>query len=311
MILSRVAHLRERPRIFIGMLTLYHIIGDLEGVFATGSVAKKAEVSGRISVLFVSQAAHFSDEELTVFDELFGRLVVQIEVSARAIMAVRLAPVPNAPPKVIRSLAFDDAIAVASPILSFSERLSEQDVVENARQKGQGHLLAISKRKTLPVSVTDILVGRGNRDVLLSTVGNRGARFSDEGFGVLVKRAEGDDELAINVGKRAEIPRYLFRELLQQASQRVQVRLTSIHPELFVPIREIVEEVSKTIEADTEARSQWRETVKSAPPAKEPAIALAELQKRADSGDSKGVVTGLAAICGVSPEFVEEGGRTA
>ena len=256
-------------------------------MFATGSVAKKAEVSGRITDLFVSQAAHFSDEELTVFDELFGRLVIQIELSARAVMAVRgPAPVPNAPPKVIRSLAFDDAIAVASPVLSFSERLSEQDVVENARQKSQGHLLAISKRKVLPVSVTDILVGRGNRDVLLSTVGNRGARFSDEGFSVLVKRAEGDDELAINVGKRAEIPRYLFRELLQQASQRVQVRLTSIHPELFVPIREIVEEVSKTIEADTEARSQWRETVKNAPPAKEPAIAARSLNFRnaPDSG---------------------------
>jgi hypothetical protein len=288
------------------MSALQQIIGDMEGAITIGSVTRKAEISNRVTDLFVSKAAQFSDEELTLFDELLTRLAVQIEVSARAIMAVRLAPIPNAPSKVVRVLAFDDAIEVASPILGLSERLNEQDLIDNARRKSQGHLLAISKRKQLPESVTNVLVERGNRDVLMSAIGNDGARFSDSGFSILVSRADDDEELTINVGKRVEIPRYLFRQLLEKASRRVQVQLTTMHPELFVPIRDIVAEVSRTIKIDTNERSKWRETITTSPAPEQERIGPSSLQKLADAGDPEGVVSALAVMCNVSREFVEQ-----
>src|SRR6267142_460825 len=91
------------------------------------------------------------------------------------------------------TVAFDDAIAVAGPVLSKSERLDEASLIEAARSKSQAHLMAISTRRVLSGAVTDVLVQRGNDDVIQSTLNNSGAEFSEGGFTRLVDRAEGCD----------------------------------------------------------------------------------------------------------------------
>ncbi|MGE5774487.1 MAG: DUF2336 domain-containing protein, partial [Hyphomicrobiales bacterium] len=66
---------------------------------------------------------------------------------------------------------------VASAVLTQAERLDTETLIGCARTKNQEHLLAISRRKTLPESVTDVLVERGDQQVVLSTAKNNGARF--------------------------------------------------------------------------------------------------------------------------------------
>src|SRR5262249_27136022 len=151
-------------------------------------------------------------------DFMFLQLVSEIEVSARAVLAARLAPIGNAPPIIIRTLAFDNAIEVAAPVLGQSQGLDTPTLSEIARTKSQGHLLAISGRPSLEHSLTDILVERGNREVLQNTAKNPGAMFSETGFSRLVERSQGDDALALSVGARPDIPRHLFLKLLARAS---------------------------------------------------------------------------------------------
>jgi uncharacterized protein (DUF2336 family) len=78
----------------------------------------------------------------------------------RTELANRLAPVANAPLKLIRTLANDDDIAVAGPVLKLAPRLQEADLVDLATTKSQAHLLAISVRQVLGEAVTDVLVRR-------------------------------------------------------------------------------------------------------------------------------------------------------
>src|SRR5580658_6204916 len=155
------------------------IIGEVESAIANGSYGRRAEILGRVTDLFIAGATHLSDEEVALFDDVITRLAVEIEVSTRALLSIRLAPIPNAPPRTIRTLAFDDAIEVAEPVLRQSPRLSDADLVENARIKGQGHMLAISRRNHLSELVTNVLVERGDQPVLMSTIENRGAKFSN------------------------------------------------------------------------------------------------------------------------------------
>src|SRR5262245_26087576 len=143
-----------------------------------------------VTALFMAGAAEYSDEHIALFDEVIDCLATEIELSARALLAICLAPIPNAPPKIIRKLAFDDAIEVAGPILRQSDRLDDADVVENARQKGQAHLLAISQRRRLSKMITDVLLERGGNDVVLSVARNHGAQFSDRGFGILYQQSQ-------------------------------------------------------------------------------------------------------------------------
>ncbi len=184
-----------------------------------GSRHKRVETLQRITTLFLAGASRYSDEHVDLFDDVFGLLIEEIETKARAELANRLAPVRNAPVKVLRTLAHDDDIAVAGPVLKLAPRLHEADLVDLAETKSQAHLQAISTRQMLGEAVTDVLVRRGDREVARSVADNRGARISETGFFRLVKRAESDGVLAEKVGLRPDIPPPMFRELLTQGDR--------------------------------------------------------------------------------------------
>ena len=133
--------------------------------------------------LFLVGSDQYSDEEIDLIDDVFVRLVTTIEDSSRALLAIRLGPVSSAPPKILRLLACDDAIEVASPVLTQAERLDTETLIECARTKIRNICLRYPRRKTLPEALTDVLVERGDQQVVLSTAKNAGARFSGNGFG--------------------------------------------------------------------------------------------------------------------------------
>ena len=99
-------------------------------------------------------------------------------------------------------------------------------------------------------AVTDVLVQRGDREVVQSVVKNAGARFSDAGFRILVNRSAGDDDLATIVGMRGDIPRPHFLVLLEKASSAVRARLAAENPQASAAIDDVVAEVVGGIRDD-------------------------------------------------------------
>ena len=217
------------------MVEINHALEDLNDAITRGSIESRAKALWHATDVLVE--GEFSEDEIRVFGEVIGRLADEIEQAARAELSRRLAHSDNAPPKVVRMLAFDDSIEVAGPILQFSPRLDCKSLVDNVRTKSQPHLLAIARRPTVPVEVTDELVTRGNQEVVQSVVANDGARFSDFGFHQMVRRSETDSALAEQVGLRREIPRHMFRQLVAKASNDVRRKLTRERPELAVDIQ--------------------------------------------------------------------------
>jgi uncharacterized protein (DUF2336 family) len=118
-------------------------------------------------------------------------------------------------------------------------------LIENACSKSQAHLLAISTRKVLSGAVTDVLVERGNDEVVKSTVNNPGAEFSEQGFTRLVARAEADDDIATCVGLRPSIPRHHYLKLIAKASASVKARLTAANPDRVNDVSAAVSEVAR------------------------------------------------------------------
>jgi uncharacterized protein (DUF2336 family) len=220
------------------------LIDELEATLSAGNDARRVEILSRLTDLFVGAAESYSVEQVGVFDDVMARLVGTIEAKARAVLAQRLAPIANAPSGVIHLLAFDDDIAVAEPVLQLSQRLDDAALVANANIKSQRHLFAISRRQQLSEAVTDILVHRGDRDVVHSVAQNAGARFSDAGFQTLVVSAADDDDLATFVGKRGDIPRRHLLMLLAKASAAVRARLTAENPQAAALIDEVVADVA-------------------------------------------------------------------
>ncbi len=224
------------------------LIPEIEDALQRGNAQKRGETLRRITTLFLDGAAHFNDEQVRLFDDVLLRLIDEIETKARAELARRMAPVGNAPHGVIRRLAGDDEISVAGPVLMQSPRLDSADLQQIASSQTQAHLFAISYRKDLDEAVTDVLVERGNDDVVLNVAGNASARFSDDGYSKLVHRAVSDGALAEAVAKRPDIPDRLFRELLVRATAVVQQRLlASARPETQAEIHHVMARVSDEV----------------------------------------------------------------
>jgi uncharacterized protein (DUF2336 family) len=231
------------------------LIDEVISTVASGSVTQRLRVLQRVTDLFVAGSRTYSSQQIALFDDLLQQLSADIEVHARAKLANRLASVSSGPPKVIRSLAFDDEIAVAGPVLVHSQQLSDADLVENATYKSQKHLLAIAQRLKLSEVVTDVLVERGDRQVVHKVAKNKGARFSLAGYGKLTTRARHDRKLTLTLGQRSDIPRQYFLKLLETASANVRAKLIAANPQAAAAIRDTVDDVATAMQHEARKAS--------------------------------------------------------
>lgn len=283
------------------------LILDLEEAIERGSSGKCADTLRRVTDLFIKRADQLNDQHLELFDDVMVRLVNEIETMARSELARRLALVDNAPVKVIKGLARDDEISVAAPVLVRSNRLDGNDLVDIAKSKGQAHLLAISSRRRLDEKVTDVLVSRGDNDVLLSVASNSGANFSEGGFATLVERAERDESLAARVGERPDIPPAVFRKLLMQASEVVQRRLiTLVTPELRAEVQHVLTKIAQEINPEaTVARNFTAAQRLMLMLHQAGALGESELYDLAKSKRYEETVAALSLLCAVPIDIVD------
>jgi uncharacterized protein (DUF2336 family) len=226
------------------------LITELEGALKSGSSEKRVDTLRRITSLFLSESDHLNEQQIGVFDDILVHLIQRIETKALVQLGTSLAPINNAPIEVIRHLSRHDEIEIAGAVLTQSSRLTENDLIEVAKSKGQGHLLAMSQRASLPETVTDVLVKRGDRSVVSALAKNSEAHFSQFGFATLVKKSENDDSLAEKVGLRLDIPSELLKQLMSRASDLVRSRLLAAaslenRDKIQSALASVVDEVSR------------------------------------------------------------------
>jgi uncharacterized protein (DUF2336 family) len=280
---------------------------ELEGAVQSGSPEKRVETLRRVTDLFLVAPAQFNTEQIGVFDEVFARLVARVETDARAELAKRLAPVEEAPADIIQSLARDDEIAVAGPVLTQSTRLSTTDLIDIAQKKGQAHLVAIAGRDQLEEQVTDVLVDRGNREVVHTLASNARAAFSAASYSTLVKRTDGDEVLAEKLGHRRDMPVELFQDLLVRATDEVRTRLlSSVSADKQDVIRRVLANVSTEIGRDVPAARNVEDAKRLVQLMQDTGrLNEAELMTFARHVKYDEVIAGLAACCGVSFDLID------
>lgn len=283
------------------------ILDELEVALDASASSRRSEILASVTDLFIASAPQYSDEQVSMFDDVMQLLMQRIEAEARIKLAQRLAPVPNAPSNVIHLLAFDDDIKVARPILLQSERINEHTLIAAAGMKSQEHLFAISQRSSVSEGITDILVERGDAKVIHAVVRNGGARFSAAGFDVLIDRSNDDDALAHDVGMRADIPRPQLLRLLEQASSEVRARLVAENPSAVSIIDEVVTEVSSGLRAEIgEASPAFTEAADVVGRQNNVRrIGDAEVDQYARSGKFEETVIALSLMCNTPIEVVE------
>ena len=289
---------------------MYHgpLISELEDAVRRGSQEKRVKTLRNITDLFLGAKERLSEEQIEVFDEVLCRLITRIESTALIELSERLAPVHNAPTNVVHTLAVDDEIAVAGPVLSLSDRLTTQDLVEIAMAKGQPHLLAISKRSSLSESLTDVLVERGDSEVINTLAGNTGAQISEKAYTGILDKPEADETLLEKLGLRLDIPLHIFRRLLERVSEVVRERILALaSPERRDDVAEILASISDDVVVVDELDRDFAKAGRLVHAIRE----KGELDQVALLGFAKArqyaaAVTALATLCSVPVDMIKQ-----
>jgi uncharacterized protein (DUF2336 family) len=227
------------------------LIPELDDIVSRGDPKRRADAARRVSELFLQGAANFRPDHVDVFDGVLTSLVPHAEIEARAELAERLSQLDNAPRGLIGQLAHDDEIAIAGPLLRRSPLVDEKMLLEIASEKGQDHLLAMAERPTLSTELTDVMVTRGDRDVVRRAAGNAGAAFSSSSYSTLIKRASQDGVLTIRLGQRDDLSQDHLKELLSGSIDVIRRRLFQVvKPERQADIKQAMTAINAPSERE-------------------------------------------------------------
>jgi uncharacterized protein (DUF2336 family) len=225
------------------------LIPGLDEIVRYGDSERLAETCRRITELFLQGAANLRSDHVDLFDGILIDLVPHTEIAARADLAERLSRLANAPRALVGQLAREDEILVAGPLLRRSPVVNERALLEIARLQSQGHLLAMSERPTLSSNLTDVIVRRGDREVVRRAAGNAGAEFSPAGYSALIRRANQDGVLTLAVGQRDDLSADQLKELLAGSMDIIRRRLAEVaKPARRAAIHQAMSEISGAVE---------------------------------------------------------------
>ena len=282
------------------------VLTALKNAITHGS--EKAKIRALWHACDVLTAGSYSEDDIWTFGEVIDRLAEEIESSALAELSERLAEHNNAPRQTLRRLAMDDSIEVAGKILQYSDRLDVGTLVDCARTKSQQHLLAISKRRSVPEPVTDILVERGEQPVLHSVAANPGARFSERSFLHMLHRTQNDTILAETLGTRKDIPRHIFQQLIARAGEQVKEKIAATAgDDAAAAVSGIVTDATGDLQSKFGPASHAYFTAKRILTTQHRAGNLTEREIRtsAENHELETTMVGLSIMCALPPDVVE------
>jgi uncharacterized protein (DUF2336 family) len=201
------------------------LITELEDAVKRGSLHRRCNILHQVTCLFLSGVARLNEHHIGVYDDIFVRLMEGCDAGVLARLSSAFADLASAPKQAIRNLAHHEDATVATPVLLKSASIPETDLVEVAGTRGQQHLLAIARRKTLSETLTDVLVLRGDTHVCRALAKNDGARFSRRGLSKLIDTAARADDLAESLVLRSDITCETICDLVSKTTSPVHARL--------------------------------------------------------------------------------------
>lgn len=186
------------------------------------------QIARKISLL-VPELGDYKQQQLLkhVFRVLFLMAEDQLP-RVRQMIAEELRDSHNAPPELIRKLAWDEELEVAAPILEFSPLLGDSDLLEIiANSDVPGVIEAITRRQEVSTDVTDAIV----RNVTLSKVTdedariinrlleNKGAHFKEDTLEIIVEEAPNYEIWHQNLIDRPELTARTINKIARFVSE--------------------------------------------------------------------------------------------
>ncbi|MBR0935420.1 DUF2336 domain-containing protein [Bradyrhizobium jicamae] len=206
------------------------LIAELDHVLKAGPPGRRIRILRQVAGLFLEDVHRLNEQHVGVFDDVLVRLIDNVELHPLTMLSRSLADISAVPRELARRLANHDDADVAAPILHKCACLSEADLIDIAWLRTEGHLFAIAGRAKISPELSDILLMRGDTNVLRALAGNAGAEITSGGFAMMLDAAVRDDEIARLLLSRADLPPDVRDGLVKRSTPRRQAQLLKIVP---------------------------------------------------------------------------------
>ena len=233
------------------------MIEDILSLAKDSTPEKRHQLVEHVTELFVNGAESYQTEEITLFNTVLESMLPTMEREQKKEVSEQLAPIDSTSHKVALALAKEE-IDIARPMLTSSNALDSDDILQLAKTMGQGHLLAISKRENLEANVTDVLLERGESPVKQSVAANSGAEFSEWGSRLLIKLAERDDKIRDAMMERSDITEDEYERLISHMPEQQQKKIRQLRADNEALVHDLFHKASKVVASSKLERKATR-----------------------------------------------------
>lgn len=152
--------------------------------------AVRAELAQKVARLLPGLTADAQNEAHRRVVTILEKLAQDEAVRVRAVVAEAVRSVDNLPPEMIKRLARDAELIVASPVLRFSPLLTDEDLLDIITTgPPSGALAAIAQRSGVRSKVSDALVAADDEPAVAALLANKSAQIREETLDLIVDRA--------------------------------------------------------------------------------------------------------------------------
>lgn len=150
----------------------------------------------------------------------------------------------DVPADVIKRLAWDVEAAVATPVLTFSPLLTDEDLIEIIHAKpSPGSVSAVSQREGVSGDVSDAIVDSDDSEAIALLLGNHSAQIREETLTRVIEQAENIDLWHMPLAMRPKLPskaavkiaRFVADDVLKRMAERADLSVAC-----FAAVRDVV-----------------------------------------------------------------------
>lgn len=209
--------------------------------------------SGNRATAAEKVALTFGDKDLTeseraIAEDIFRVMLNDAAVRVRQALAESLQDNPLVPHDIATSLA-KDVEEVAMPIIKSSSVLTDADLIEIVRTRGEDIQKAVAGRPVVSESVADALVASDSEAVVAALVKNKGASLAETTYGRVLDRFAESEIVKTPMAMRQDLPVAVSERLVTMVSEQLRDHIMTHH------------EISPTTASDLLLESREKATV--------------------------------------------------
>lgn len=197
---------------------------DVDLLVKNPSTLVRSQTTQKVSLQYC--ARQLSQQEKKIAEDIFRLIAQDVELQVRIELSDSLKNCPFLPHDIVERIIHDVA-EVATPMIKFSEVLTEADLINIIHLNDIQKQTAVAERNALPVRVSDYLISNGKEHAVVALMRNNSANISDAGYEKVIERFYGCENVQQPLLMRPKIPLYIFEKVVSQVSDTFKKHLLS------------------------------------------------------------------------------------